>query len=193
MFNLKVLTYAGKEFFGKRETLSELEAWRDKHIAKDTWGKKERSIVKGSEDYPEELFLEEYIDNTDPINPVIMIKLAQEYTIGEIEDLTPQVTIKNAAIQADKNIRAIAEEFTGMKGDSSQLATTSSWQLRVKYPEKYLEANLVAHKDYGSFLKGDALDNVDKIEEYYSNLLVDLDIAREAEKLKYYAIKQANS
>ena len=193
MYKITIERYTGKKSGAHFETLSELEAWRDSHIARDTWGRKERDIVKGSESYSEDLFLEEFIDNTDPINPVIMIKLKQEYVVGEIEDLSNEVATKNAKIQMNKNIRAKASELTLSSQDANMQATVSAWQLRATNPADYLDISLVALVGSGEFSPGDALDTEAKIVAYYKGLLITLDKFREQEIQDYIAIKIANS
>lgn len=100
-----------------------------------------------------------------------------------------QVDLENMRLVMDTNIITKAADITKGTTTESIQAFTSAFQLRASNPGSYTSAGLKAYYAIDTFAVLDALDTEAKISQYYSAVLVELDLFREAEIAKYLTEK----
>ena len=87
--------------------------------------------------------------------------------------------------QMDSNIRLEAAKKMNTNKTDAQFAGMISALLRLVASDRYTGLGLIATETIGSFSAGEELDTEEKIKEFYKEMLVDMDIKRHMEIIKY--------
>jgi hypothetical protein len=87
----------------------------------------------------------------------------------------------------DTNIVVKAVEITGGTNLDSIQAFLQAFNLRAFSPDSYVDAGLVVFYAIDGYTKGSALDTSEKIKDYYTKILVEVDIFRNNEISNYLA------
>jgi len=85
----------------------------------------------------------------------------------------------------DETIVEKAEEITKGTSIASVQAFLNAFQLRANAPSEYVNEGLIVRWAIDTYQLGDPLDTVEKIQTYYTKVLVYMDKFREAEITKY--------
>lgn len=127
-----------------------------------------------------------FVEGVDTKYP--KVEISEDGTLSIIEDVNPK-ELKEAYETMDKEVADEAHKKIGTKNRESMLAFVDAFQLRVMLPEKYAPIGLLADVDIADFSIGDPLDTPDKIKDYYSEILFQLDIYRLGKIKDYLTIK----
>lgn len=98
-------------------------------------------------------------------------------------------SLADAKILMDSSIRAFVASKTGSTGDAEMQAQVSSFSLRASNSAEYANEGLTAHVDSASFTQGEALDTAQKVQDFYTEILVEMDKDRQAHIVTYLTTK----
>lgn len=117
-------------------------------------------------------------------------KTAEEVATEEqaLLDYTALLTIRNTM---NYNIITKAKEITLGTTTESMQAFTAAFNLRATNPAEYVAEGLQVHYAITGYVLGSALDTVEKVTEYYTKILIELDKFRNSEINNYLAAKAA--
>lgn len=119
--------------------------------------------------------------------------------VQEVDSETTQISTQFNNDQSLKNLKTTMDnaiiqksfEMTGASSIESSQAFMQAFQVRVANASKYINDGLVAFYATTSFQKFDALDTEQKIVEYYSEILVEMDKFRNQKIQEYLQAKSA--
>ena len=161
--------------------------------ASNTWDKVD-SLSKIQSDADNLLLLEEknelgvllyeLVDGVSVLRSVAIVNY-------ESNAVSIQNQITAARDKMDLDVLTKAMEITSTTGAASAQASVTAFQWRAQSAGYYVDADLVVRYASGSYAKGDLLNAETDIVTYYSAILTELDLFREAAIATYITQKTA--
>ena len=137
----------------------------------------------------EGVFLYEDDGNGVPVERDAQEVADETQAIIDARDKSEQLlSIKTAM---DNNIFDKAAEITKGTSMESVQAFTQAFHLRSNNGAEYVADGLIVRYAWGTYGLGDPLDTAQKIEEYYTGIMIELDKFREAEITTYLTARAA--
>lgn len=115
----------------------------------------------------------------------------QKQVESETEILEKEELINTAENQMNSNIFEYAKQVTKGITVETVLAHTHSYQVRMQNPSRYTQLNLKVHYAFDSYTYGDLLDTEEKIKNYYTDILINMDTFRQNEIQKFLDYKSS--
>jgi hypothetical protein len=112
-----------------------------------------------------------------------------EQDAAAVTAATAQASLATAKATMDTDIRAFVSSKTGSTGDVEMQAQVSSFSLRAANSTEYAAEGLTAHVASASFTLGEVLDTAQKVQDFYTEILVEMDKDRQAHIITYLTTK----
>ena len=123
-------------------------------------------------------------------NPIVQVTVNEEgEEVKSIVDFNALTELQDGWKSMDTGVVDDAITVFKTKNRESILAFVSSYQLRILAPQKYSALGLVAEFTIGAFTVGDLLNTDEKVKDYYTEILVDLDTKRNTRIVEYLTLK----
>ena len=114
----------------------------------------------------------------------------QEEIDAENQVIIDDINATNRKIALDNVIIEEAKRVTRAGDKDSAQAFVQAYQLRMTYPADYVSKNLMVFFAIGQYALYEPLDTIEKIADYYKQVLIYLDDFREEEIRKYITANQ---